>query len=334
MMRTTLKDVAREAGVSHMTVSRVINNKQGILQETREKVLRAVEKLDYKPNNVARSLVNRKTRLIGVLVPDIDNPFFSCMVKSTERIASEWNYTVMLGDTGGEIGNEQEYMEIMLGNMVEGVILVTPRMLDTSICKYSCQIPLVLVDRSLEDGDILQIWADNRIGASRAADYLIELGHRRIGFISGPANVQDSIRREQGYRDALERHGIPFNSSLVVRGDFLLESGYGSLDHFLSLHPPPTAIFSSNDIMAFGLIKRARERGMAVPDDLSIVGFDNIPFSALIDPPLTTIDHPMLEMGRRAIQLLLSEIYSEEIDKRRIQLENTLVVRDSVVKFI
>jgi len=331
-MRTTLKDVAREAGVSHMTVSRVINNKEGILQATRERVLKAVKKLDYRPNSVARSLVSMKTKLIGILVPDIDNPFFSCMVKSTEHIANERDYTLMLGDTGGEIGNEKQYLDIMLGRMVEGVILVTPRMPDTDISSYGNRIPLVVVDRKLNDTAITHLYADNRKGAALAVEYLIMLGHRRIGFISGPGGVQDSIHRENGYRDALARHGIQYDTRLVVRGNFLLNSGYRSFDYFLDLQEPPTAVFSSNDIMAFGLIKRARERGVSIPRDLSIVGFDNISVSALIEPPLTTVDHPVIEMGTRAIELLLREIASEANDERCVRLENTLVVRDSAVR--
>ncbi len=331
-MRATIKDVAREAGVSHMTVSRVINNKNSILETTREKVLKAIEKLNYKPNYLARSLVIKKTGLIGILVPDIDNPFFSALVKSAEKIAQKNGSNLMLGDTGGEVDTEKKYMEIMLERMVDGIILVTPRMEDSTILRYSNLIPIVVVDRRLGQYDIPQVWADNRRGAILAMEYLLGLGHRRIGFISGPSGVQGSASREDGYRKTLANHNIHFDPDLVVRGDFLFESGYRSFEHFLRIKQPPTAVFSSNDIMAYGLIKRAMERGVNIPRDLSIVGFDNISLSALINPPLTTVDHPVAEMGRGAMELLFCEMRIDKDYKRCIALENTLVIRRSAAR--
>jgi LacI family repressor for deo operon, udp, cdd, tsx, nupC, and nupG len=329
-MGATLKDVAREAGVSHMTVSRVINDKNNISISTRRKVLSAVERLGYKPNSVARSLVSKKTKVLGIIVPDIDNPFFSGMVKVVERASYENGHNIMLGDTNGTIENEKLYIEIMRERMVDGLILAAPRMDDESIELCNESLPTVVIDRKLERERCSYIWADDRSGAVRAMEYLISSGHRRIGFISGPENVQVSSMREQGYRESLERHGILFDPELVVRGDFYIESGYRSLDHFLAVRPCPTAIFSANDLMACGLLKRAMERGIAIPESLSLVGFDNIQMSELINPPLTTISHPITTMADEAVSLLFEMVQGGKRITKSKRLENKLIVRDSV----
>jgi LacI family repressor for deo operon, udp, cdd, tsx, nupC, and nupG len=238
----------------------------------------------------------------------------------------------MLGDTGGIVDTEKKYMDIMLERMVDGIILVTPRMEDSAVLRYSKLIPLVVVDRRVRQYDVPQVWADNRKGAILAMEYLFGLGHRRIGFISGPVGVQGSVRREDGYRKTLVNHDIHFDPDLVARGDFLFESGYRSFEHFLRLKQPPTAVFSSNDIMAYGLIKRAMEEGIDIPRDLSIVGFDNISLSALINPPLTTVDHPVAEMGRGSMELLFCEMRLDKDYKKCIALENALVIRRSAVR--
>ena len=177
--------------------------------------------------------------------------------------------------------------------------------------------------------DVIQVFIDNLKGAKKAVEYLISLGHQRIGFISGPRDVKNSLRREEGYCKALEHHNIPFDPDLIVTGDFHYDSGYNSVDHFMGLEPKPTAVFASNDLMAVGVIQRARERGMSIPKDLSIVGFDDISLSSLINPPLTTIRHPMLEMGLRASALLVDKLDQKQNAQTDHDLENTLVIRKS-----
>jgi DNA-binding LacI/PurR family transcriptional regulator len=322
-------DVAREAGVSHMTVSRVINKKNGINKTTRARVLEAIERLAYKPNSVARSLVIKKTRLLGIIVPDIDNPFFSGMVKGTERIAHENDYNIILCDTEGLVENEKKYMDLMVERMVDGVILAAPRMDDEELVTYNQMIPIVVLDRHFPSGGITHIWADNIEGASQAMEYLIRLGHERIGFITGPEIVQVSLMRKEGYKRSLLKHGIHFDPHLVAHGDFLFESGYKNLDYFFRVRPHPTAIFSSNDIMALGLLKRAKETGIHIPNDVSIIGFDDITLSSLISPPLTTVHHPVVEMGKRAVHQLLHKISNSGEHEDEVQLLNHLVVRKS-----
>jgi len=328
-MRITIKDVAREAGVSHMTVSRVINKKTNISEKTRFRVLEAIRKLGYKPNTIARSLVMKKTRLIGMIVPDINNPFFSAMVRGTEKVTHENDYNTILGDTEGSVRNEASYLDLMVQRMVDGVVLAAPRMDDAQLIQYRELIPLVVIDRHIENTGITHVWANNVEGARRGMEHLIGLGHRRIGFISGPVNVQVSLMREEGYRKALETRGISFDPDLVIRGDFLFEGGYKSLDKFLGLSSPPTGVFCSNDIMALGLLKRAKERGVNVPGDLSIVGFDNIELSSLISPPLTTVHHPIIEMGKTGVRLLLNRIVQDTNEVDEVRMKNDLIVRES-----
>ena len=328
-MRITIKDVAREAGVSHMTVSRVINKKTNISEKTRFRVLEAIRKLGYKPNTIARSLVMKETRLIGMIVPDIDNPFFSAMVRGTEKLTCDNEYNTILGDTGGLVKNEERYLDLMVQRMVDGVVLAAPRMDESLLERYREMIPIVVLDRHMENTGITHVWANNVEGVQLGMDHLIELGHRRIGFITGPQNVQVSLMREEGYRKSLQNHGIPFNSEIVLQGDYLFDSGYRSLDKFFSLPYPPTGIFCSNDIMALGLLKRAKEKNIRIPEDLSVVGFDNIGLASLISPPLTTVHHPIIEMGKTGITLLLNRIMNNLNEVDEVRMKNDLVVRES-----
>lgn len=333
-MKATIKDVAKEAGVSVMTVSRVINRREYIAPVTKEKVLRVVKKLNYMPNKVARSLVVKKTNFIGLLVPDIANPFFGDLVKGAEGIARKRGYGLILGDTEGKVENEKEYIEALHGSICDGIILVAPRIDDSLILELNEIIPIVLVDRSIDSDRILQVWIDNVDGAFQAVEHLIKLGHRRIGFLTGPQDVQNSFRREEGYRRALKKHQIPFDRDLVVIGDFYLETGQKKLDTFFSIKPRPTAIFASNDLMALGLMQRAKERGLKIPNDLSIVGFDDIFLASMTDPPLTTVCHPTVEMGIKAIGRFLDRLDDIEDSPLNTNLANYLIIRESTQSII
>lgn len=328
-MGVTIKDVAKAAGVSVMTVSRVINKKEYIAQATRDRVLKAIKDLHYKPNIVARSLVAKKTDFIGLIVPDIGNPFFADLVKGAESLARERGYSLILGDTEGKNDNEKAYIDAMRGRMCDGIIMVAPRIEDDLILKLNEVLPLVLVDRYIESDRILQVWIDNADGAFRAVEHLIQLGHRRIGFIAGPQNVQNSFRREEGYRRALTKYGIEINTDLMQVGDFYFDTGSRMFDLFMERIDPPTAIFASNDLMALGVIKRAKERGLSIPGDLSVVGFDDIFLAAMIDPPLTTVRHPTIEMGMEAIEQFIDLLDDRDREYQKSTLENKLIIRKS-----
>jgi DNA-binding LacI/PurR family transcriptional regulator len=328
-MAITLKDVAKEAGVSVMTVSRVINNKEYIADETRNRVKAALKKLDYKPNINARTLVTKKTDFLGLIVPDIANPFFGHLVQAAENIARKRGYSVILGDSGGDPEAEQEYIEAFRGRMCDAMILIASRVKDELIIELNRTIPLVLVDRHIDDNDVIQVWLDNKKGAFSAVEHLISLGHRRIGFIMGPENVPNSFRRRIGYLEALEKHDITPEKQLVVQGDFNRETGARAFEVFNSLDEKPTAVFGSNDLMALGFIQKAREHNLSVPEDYSVVGFDDIFLSSMTEPPLTTVHYPIVEMGIVAIQDLLNSLESKETATLASQLKHTLVVRHS-----
>ena len=328
-MGITIKDVAREAGVSIMTVSRVINNKDYIADSTRKKVQAALDKLNYMPNISARNLVTKKTDFLGLVVPDISNPFFGELVKASEKIAKERGYSIILGDSDGSVEAEADYIDAFRGRMCGAIILVAPRVEDRVLQDLNREIPLILVDRKVDDDDIVQVYLDNARGAYTAVRYLLELGHRRIGFVMGPANVPNSYRRKNGYIDALKDFGIEYDPELEYQGEFIAETGKQAFRKFISLKEPPTAVFNSNDMMAFGFVQSAREAGYAIPEDFSVVGFDDIFLSSLMEPALTTVRYPFIEMGKEAINLLLDSLDTNEKVKMKKNLEHELIIRKS-----
>ena len=331
-MAVTMKDVAKKAGVSVMTVSRVINKKEYIAVETRERVESALKELNYKPNINARTLVTKKTDFLGLIVPDIANPFFGDLVKAAEKIARERGYSVILGDSGGIPEAEEEYIEAFRGRMCDAIILIAPRVSDEVIREVNSTIPLVLVDRHMPDDDIIQVTVDNKFGAFSAVEHLISLGHRRIGFIMGPANVPNAYRRKAGYVEALKKSGIEIDEELIVQGDFDRETGARAFEVFNKLKNRPTAVFGSNDLMAFGFIEKAKEARLSIPKDYSVVGFDDIFLCALMEPPMTTVRYPIVEMGIVAIQDLLNSLESKETARLKAKLKHTLIIRQSTAR--
>ena len=330
--RATIRDVAKKSNVSLMTVSRVVNKKGNISKATAAKVSKAIRELNYRPNITARSLAAKKSDFIAIIVPDISNPFFSEMIKGAEDFARENGYNIFLGDTEGRVELEKEYIDAAINRMADGIILVAPRLENSLICEINDNIPLVIVDRSINKNNIPQVYIDNLKGAISAVEHLINLNHKHIAFLSGPKDVQDSLQREKGYIMALKKHNIPVNPKLMLTGDFSFEGGRDAFEKFFSNYHKPTAIFASNDIMAFGLIQRAHEMNVKVPKDVSIVGFDDISLSSLISPPLTTVRHPMLKMGIKAVELLINKLNNKLDTKISFNLENTLIVRKSTRK--
>jgi len=332
-MRTTLKDVAREADVSVMTVSRVIHKKEYIASETREKVEAALKRLKYNPNMNARTLVTKKADFLGLIVPDISNPFFGDLVKAGEGLARKRGYSVILGDSGGDPEVEKSYINAFRSRMCDAIILIAPRVDDMLIRELNKMVPLVLVDRQMPDTDIIQVSLENKDGAFSAVEHLIGLGHKKIAFIKGPENVPNTHRREAGYTEALEKSGIPYDPLYTFQGDFTRETGVLAFDAFATLPEMPSAVFGSNDLMAFGFIQRAREKGYSIPEDFSVVGFDDIYLSALIDPPLTTVKYPIVEMGIEAIRKLFDSLESKASFTMNEQLRHKLIIRKSTKPF-
>lgn len=329
-MKHTMKDVAKRAGVSMMTVSRVVNKNSSISEKIRENVLNAIKELNYKPNKLARSLVTKKSEFITVVVPDISNPFFSEMVKGVEEIARIKGYNILLGSTDGRKEIENEYINSAVNRMSDGIILIAPRIEDKIIYELNDCLPLVVVDRPLDRSDVLQIGIDDFKGAMLAMEYLIGLNHKKIGFLSGTTDILAGLQREQGYIDALKKQKTPIDFKLILNGDWSFKSGRNAFKNFYNNNPRPTAIFAANDLMAFGLIQGAKEMNVKIPEDLSVVGFDDIEMSALINPSLTTVKQPISEMGRKAVELLLNKLRKGPYIN--IRLECKLIVRESTRK--
>ncbi|PLR82502.1 LacI family transcriptional regulator [Bacillus canaveralius] len=324
-----IADVAKLANVSTATVSRVISNSETVKIETREKVLQAIEKLKYQPNVLARQLRRMETKTILVIVPDITNTFFSNVLRGIEAIAGENSYQVLLGDTGNIIDREYGYFDILRQRKADGMILLTARSNQQLLEEIAKDYPIVLACEYFEGSKLPTVSIDNISSARKATEHLISLHHKRIAHISGPLNVVVGRDRLKGFQQAMMQHNLLIEPCLVQEGDFSYESGYNLMTKLLALENLPTAVFAGNDEMAMGAIKAMKSKGLKAPDDISVVGFDDIKFASVFEPALTTIKQPTFEIGKCAMELLLQLINNDSLDKQQFILSDKLVVRES-----
>ena len=330
----TLLDVARLAGVSTATVSRSLEKPKSVAEATRARVMEAVAACGYTPNIMARNLRKMETRLVTILMPDVTNPFFNQIVRGIEQVARQHGYSVLIADSENDPGQETAYGGLLAAKRTDGMILLNGHMpagLLPAGQDHSGNAPIVVACEYLPNLNLPTVQIDNIEAATRATQHLLELGHRRIGFITGPMWNVLSRDRLYGYRTALLNAGLPFDESLVATGNFSIESGIVATEQLLLLSPRPTGIFASSDEMAIGGIRAARDAGLKLPRDLSIVGFDDIRFAAFVDPPLTTIRQPGLEIGRHAMGLLARIMAGETVEERRFMLPTELVIRESTM---
>nr|WP_232854527.1 LacI family DNA-binding transcriptional regulator [Geobacillus stearothermophilus] len=325
----SIKDVAKRANVSTATVSRVLRNTGNVTEETRQRVLEAIEALNYQPNVLGRYLRRMETETVLVVVPDITNPFFSKVLRGIEAVALKHGYQVLLGDTQNDARLEEQYLNVLPQRQVDGMIFLTARIRKELMEEMARQFPIVLACEYLEGTDIPTVSIDNISSARKATEHLIRLGHCRIAHLSGPMNIILSRDRLRGYQQALAQHELEADAALVQEGDFTYESGYNLTLKLLALEKPPTAIFAANDEMAIGAIKAVRHRGGRVPDDVAVVGFDDIQMASIFEPSLTTIAQPMFEIGQKAMELLLALIEGTSARRRQLVLPDRLVIRDS-----
>ncbi len=303
----TIYDVAKAAGVSIATVSHVLNDTRFVSEETRTKVLAAIQQLNYRPNSLARAMVRQETRTIGLIVPDNTNPFFGEMARGIENYGFAAGYSVLLCNSDRSAVKELAYLDMLISKRVDGVIYMTSDTAEEHLRPLQEQhIPVVTFDRQYGNTDTILL--DNLQGGYDATEHLIGLGHRRIGCISGPDAGTRSNDRVLGYSAALADAGLPVDPALILPSDWTFRSGHQQAQRLLGLPAPPTAIFACNDTIAVGAIAAVLERDLGVPGDLSIVGYDNITLSAFSAPPLTTMATPILEIGQRLCQLLLDRI--------------------------
>jgi LacI family transcriptional regulator len=326
----TIIDVAREAGVSYATVSRVINNEEYVKPATRERVTAVLKRLGYVGNRQARSLRGGRTHTVGLLVRGLDTGYIGEIVRGIDRELREYHYDLMLYTTHWRKYEEAAYVETLTRGMVDGLLLVLPRTPENYLeWLRTRHFPYVLIDHQGIDNTGPAVGATNTLGGYDATHYLLKLGHRRIGFITGDLKLGCAHDRLQGYQTALQEYGIAFDAQLVVEGDFLQPSGYAGATALVQCQPRPTAIVTSNDVMAFGVMEAVRDHGLRIPEDISIVGFDDIPQAASVHPPLTTIRQPLEEMGRAAARLLFEIIENKAQPGKLIALPTQLVIRSS-----
>jgi LacI family transcriptional regulator len=326
----SIYEVASSAGVSVATVSRVLNGKGPVSEEARRRVLHAVEALGYVPHGGARSLSTRRTMNIGVLLPDVHGAFFSEIVRGIDLAARAAGYHILVSGSHSDLAETTAVLQALHGR-IDGLILLTAGIGAEWLRRtLPARLPVVLLHNSGEEGDRDSIRIDNRLGARLAADHLLDLGHRRIALICGPPGNVDADERRRGFREALAARGLAAALDLELPGDFAEESGFRAGESLADLPHPPTAIFAANDAMAIGCLAALRGRGLRVPDDVSLAGFDDVPIARFLTPALTTVQVPIAEIGGRALDRLVEILTSgREAVKRHDVVTPTLAVRAS-----
>lgn len=334
-MRVTIKDVAREVGVSTSTVSRVMSGTGGVSEEKAKRVTEAVSRLGYRTSSLGRSLRTNKTYTLGLVIPDITNPFFPQLAKGVDDAAHREGYNIFLCNTEGDIDREKNYIDLLCQRRADGIILDVT---DEDHARAYLQslkeedIPVVIVDREVRGASVDTVLINNEDGGYRVTKYLLCLGHRRVGIVAGPATFTFSNNRLTGVWKALKEAGLDPDSDLVQHVEFSLESGFEATERLLALTPRPTAIFAFSDVMALGVLAAVERFGLRVPEDLSVIGFDNTRVSSLVKPPLTTVAQPFYKMGLVAVKLVLKRLRRKaprDGRHRRVVLPAEMVCRAS-----
>jgi LacI family repressor for deo operon, udp, cdd, tsx, nupC, and nupG len=324
-----LTDVAKLANVSTATVSRVLSNTGKVSDEKAKQVMDAVQKLNYHPNVLGRQLRKMETKTILVVVPDITNTFFSDVLKGIENIGEKNGYQILLADTQNQPEKESEFLTYLDQQKVDGIILLTARTKKQTLNRYSENYPIVLACEYVENSKIPTVSIDNVSSARKVTNHFITLGHQRIAHITGPMEVVLSRDRLLGYRQALSENDLDIEEVLIQEGDFSYESGYHIMKKLLALSDRPTAVFASNDEMAIGAIKAINHHHLSVPEDIAVIGFDDIKMASIMEPNLTTIAQPAFEIGKKAFDLLIDLMKHEEVNLKHFVLNDSLVIRSS-----
>ena len=326
----TIHDIAREAQVSAMTVSRALNNRPGVSENTRERVRAVAQDLGYVANVQAKRLAGGKTQVVGMVVPDIGTEYVGEIVRGVGDALERSGYDLLLYTTHRDPDRERERLFGVAKGMADGMLSLLPKTIDHHIkLLEKLKLPVVIVDHLGADTKLPMIGTDNFRGACQAVQHLTELGHKRIGFITGDLETGAATERLRGYREGLKSAGLPFDEVLVRESDFYQPRSFEAATELLLLPNPPTALFASNDVSAYGAVAAVQELNMRVPDDVSVIGFDDIPSARQVHPSLTTIRQPLYDMGAAATRLLLSLLEGGKAGVPRISLPTTLVERES-----
>lgn len=327
----TMNDVAKEAGVSVATVSRVINGADGVSSKLEKKVNRAMKKLHYHPSSVARSFKIQQTMLVGVIVPLIDHPFYSRLAMAIEQKLFQHDYRAIICNSEEDESRERAYIEMLLRQRVDGFIINSAVMSTSYFHELEeLRIPYVLIDRDLPEAECSKVFGDNSQGGYIGMEHLIQLGHKRIGVVGAPAHTEPIARRIRGTREALADYAMDAYPELLVTGDNqLFDMGYDSAKQLMSLDNPPTAIFALTDVTAVGVMHAVTERGLRIPDDISVLGYDNIPIASYMIPQLTTVEQPIIQMGETAVELLFNHMNQPDHPIEKAVLTTQLIIRNT-----
>lgn len=332
-MAVTIFDIAEKSGYSISTVSRVLNNSGPVKEKTRERIMEIIEELNYVPNDIAQSLVRKSTKMLGIVVADINNPFYSQIVRGIEDETDKFGYNIILCNSDEKMVKEKKIIEILLKKQVDGIIFAGGRgkgkKYNNHIIKLSEKIPVVLANEYLRGDNIYCVTCDKKKGAYLIVKHLIELGHKNIGFINGMNDYKPSIEKYEGYKKALKEAGIELQEDKIINSDYHMNGGYESAKLLMRLPERPTAIFAANDLMAIGAIKALKSMNFKVPEDVAVAGFDDIALNEYFDPTLSSVDQNLYKLGSQAV-LLMDKIFKQSSDiKKKNILETVVKLRES-----
>lgn len=330
MRRPTINDVAKQAGVSKATVSHVINNTRFVEEETRQRVLQAIAELGYRPSSVARSLTTKRTETIGVIISDASNYFFGEVLLGIEDVIRPANYGLIVCNTAEILEREAHYLDLLLRQRVDGIIAAATSQRWTILAQAEVQhMPIVFVDRSFEGLGGPFVGVDNKGGAYLGTRHLIECGHRQVGILAGFQRLSTMRERLAGFRQALQEYDILLPEEWIITSPLSIEAGREAMQQILTLSERPKAVFLNNNVLSLGALLAIRELGLHCPDDVSVVGFDDHPWAAVSNPPLTVVRQPVRQLGQVAAQMVLALINGEQPPESHVLLECEMVVRQS-----
>lgn len=330
MSNTTIQDVAEEADVSVATVSHVINGTRYVSPELTARVETVMEKLDYQRNAVARGLKTQATHTIGLLISDISNPFFSSLMRGAEGVAADKGYSIIVSNTDETLEKEELYIDVFRQRQTDGLIIAPTGKDDNKIKKLNeDNIPFVFVDRKMEKVSAPSVLSENVQGAKKATKHLIQKGHSNIGLVGGLCSVTTTRERIEGYKESLKNHEIPVNEDLIVYGNSQVQGGFEAANTLLQLNQPPTAIFSTNNLMTIGVMKSIKQKGLRCPEDIALIGFDDFEWASSFEPTLTTVAQDPYQIGKKAAEILFDCLANEESITDDFRLPPKLIVRNS-----
>lgn len=332
----TIKEIAEIANVSVATVSRVFNNKsKGVGDETRKRILDLIEQYNYQPSAVAKGLVTKKSNIIGLIIPDMTNPFYPRLAKGVEDEAHERGYHIILCDGNNSEEKEASYLDFLNEHYVTGIIYNNFNNISKKILNkiLNSSLPFVSIDSKLEVPGCKSVYLDNQKAMYDLIQYLVDMGHKQIGFITGPADSYSTAERYKGYIKALEENKIVIDETLIVKGNYVLEEGYSAMEKLLERNVNITAVACCNDLMAIGAMEKLKNEGIKVPEDISLVGFDNIDMTRVVTPKLTTIAQPSYEMGKESARMIIDMIEGKSKENSDYKIfKSSLIIRESVKK--